>query len=563
MKSETRYLLLMFVGVALAKGILSYFVPSISAFSDEYYYAKLARSFFFSQDFSLHEIKAIFYQPLYPIILSVSYIFKDMNLVYLSMKIINAIISTAVIIPAFLLSREFLDEKKSLLVTALIAMMPAGFSMAPYLMAENLFYPLFLFSVYFLYKAFAFQKNAHYAVAGLAIGLTFLTKTNGIILIAVPLIFFVLDKLLKGKRCCFRNLLLLYAVAAITILPWLIRNLLSFGSIFGYNTVSDITAYARHQDYTMQLINWIILYFGYIILAGGIIFGVLALAGLIKNYNGNGHENTFYLLSAITIALALIVAANHATGALLYKTPISFFSERPIGRYVDMILPLVFIIGFINFYRYYGSINKYLLYAMPVLLYSTQLTIAPLLTPNNNSLTSLGALKYAIEFLLYNKTGFDVVFSWVTLLIIGVIFAVLCLMLMALKKIGLAKLAMLMMAFFALSSLLAYGITYYNANKYWFNNDQMQLGYFFNKYDKDNYSTVLIDERDCSGKIEKMGTGTLCENKISSIAGFFINDKIIVGNPEKTAGYDYAISRHKLGLSIVKDINGLYLYKKV
>ena len=69
MRTEIRNLLLLFVLAALAKGILSYFIPSISAFSDEYYYAKLARSFFFSHEFSLHEIKVMFYQPLYPVVL--------------------------------------------------------------------------------------------------------------------------------------------------------------------------------------------------------------------------------------------------------------------------------------------------------------------------------------------------------------------------------------------------------------------------------------------------------------------------------------------------------------
>ena len=162
MRTEIRNLLLLFVLAALAKGILSYFIPSISAFSDEYYYAKLARSFFFSREFSIHEIKVMFYQPLYPIVLSISYFFKDMSLAYLSMKAINVIISTLVIVPTYLMAREFLDEKKRLLVTALVAMMPSSFAFAPYLMAENLFYPLFMFAVYFLHKAFTLQRSIYY-----------------------------------------------------------------------------------------------------------------------------------------------------------------------------------------------------------------------------------------------------------------------------------------------------------------------------------------------------------------------------------------------------------------
>ena len=396
----------------------------------------------------------------------------------------------------------------------------------------------------------------------MAIGLSFLTKTTGVVLIATPILFVFFHRLFSEERHGYKQILLLYAAIAATISPWLIRNLLSFGNIFAYNTVSDITAYSRHQDYLLQMLNWTVLYIGYVILASGIIFGVLAAVGVLKNYKGGSTENSFYLLALVVIMLSVLMAANHATGTAIYKTPMPFFSERPIGRYIEMVLPLIFIIGFINFYRYAGLINKYLLYTAPLLAFSAQLTMAQLLPTNNISLAFLGALKYMLEFLLFNKTSFEAIFRWETLIIMGVVILGLCFLFMSIKKIGLSKLAMLMMVFFALSSLLVYGITYYNAKTYWFNNDQMQLGYFFNKYDKDNYSTVLIDERDCTGKIEKAENGTLCENKISSIAGFFINDKIIVGDPENLAGYDYAISRHKVDLEIVKEIDGLYLYKK-
>ena len=151
MKPLTKKIVLLYLLFVIVKITLSYFIPSISAFSDEYYYAKLARSFFFEQGFSIHGIKVMFYQPLYPIIISLSYIFKDMELVYFAMKAINAIVSTLVIIPSYLLAKEFLDDKKSILAAMLISLAPPMFSFSPYIMAENLFYPLFMFSFYFIY----------------------------------------------------------------------------------------------------------------------------------------------------------------------------------------------------------------------------------------------------------------------------------------------------------------------------------------------------------------------------------------------------------------------------
>ena len=57
---------------------------------------KLARSFFFDFNFMVHGVDANIYPPLYPIILSISYLFNDMTAVYLFMKIINVLISSLI-----------------------------------------------------------------------------------------------------------------------------------------------------------------------------------------------------------------------------------------------------------------------------------------------------------------------------------------------------------------------------------------------------------------------------------------------------------------------------------
>src|SRR3989344_5522759 len=106
MKKIVKQLCLYFILLVIIKSILSYFIPAPSAFSDDYHYIKLARSFFNSQEFSIHEIP-IQRSLLYPIILSISYLFRDMTYVFLAMKIINAVISSLIIFPAWLLSKEF------------------------------------------------------------------------------------------------------------------------------------------------------------------------------------------------------------------------------------------------------------------------------------------------------------------------------------------------------------------------------------------------------------------------------------------------------------------------
>lgn len=559
MKQEVKYLLSLFFIVFGIKLLLSYFIPSISAFSDEYYYAKMARSFFFDQDFSIHGIEAMVYPPLYSIVLSISYIFNDMQIVYFFMKFINAFISTTIIIPVYLLGKEFMTAKKSMLLALLVAVIPSTFSFTPYLMAENLLYPVSITAIYFIYMAFTHYRTKYFILAGMFIAFAFLTKLISIVLIAIPILFFIAIALIQKSflKELFKKTILLYSASALIILPFI----LLFGSFLNNTASNGINAFHRRENYFISLVNWIILHWGYIILATGIIFGIFAIVGLIKNCRSNSNEGRLHLLVLITASLYIFIASNHTAGGVLYSTPFFFFTGRLSGRYIDVVLPLIFLIGFINFNKYYDRINKYIIGASISMLFVAQLAITPLFPVNNLSLTHIGVFKYIVEFLLFNKTDFSVVFSWTSFIIVGIALALWCLSFIYLKKISFTKLVTIMIIFFTILSFSVYAIDYYNAKTYWFNSDQMQIGYFFNSMEKNHKLTVMIDERDCNGKISKLDQKTLCENKISSVAGFFINENIVVGNPEKEDDYDYVITRHELNMDVVKAKNGLYLYK--
>src|SRR3989344_1811190 len=467
MKQEIKYLISLFFIVFGIKLLLSYFIPSISAFSDEYYYAKMARGFFFNQEFNIHGIKAMVYPPLYPIVLSISYIFNDMQIVYFFMKGINALISTTVIIPIYLLGKEFMTTKKSILLALLVAVIPSTFSFTQYLMAENLLYPVSITAIYFIYMAFTHYRTKYFIFAGMFIAFAFLIKLISIALVALPILFFIAIALIQKSflKELFKKIVLLYAVAVSIILPFI----LSFGSFFNNSASNGINAFHRRENYAISLVNWIVLHWGYIILATGIIFGIFAIVGIIKNYRSNSNEGRLHLLVLITASLYVFIASNHAAGGVLYNTPFSFFTGRLSGRYIDVVLPLIFLIGFINFNKYYDKINKYIIGTSISMLFIAQLAITPLFPVNNLSLTHIGIFKYIVEFLLFNKTDFDVVFSWTSFIIIGIALALWCLSFIYLKKINFTKLATIMIIFFTVLSVSVYAINYYNTKTYWFN----------------------------------------------------------------------------------------------
>src|SRR3989344_3550833 len=217
MKREIKPIIMLFIVISIVKILSSYFIPASRTLADDYNYLKMSESFFYHFSLNVHGFFSGQFHPLYPIIISVAQIFKDNDSIYLGIKIINSILSSLIIFPTYLLSREFLSYKKSLFVSLLVSLIPANFALTSYIMAENLFYSLFLFSIYFIYKSFWYREFKYYLLAGIFIGLTYLTRINGLILFWIVALLISIDIL---KKRFDKNSLLILLISSIISLPF-------------------------------------------------------------------------------------------------------------------------------------------------------------------------------------------------------------------------------------------------------------------------------------------------------------------------------------------------------
>src|SRR3989344_4863019 len=184
-------LVIIFLIILLLKLVFIPFIQAPSAVNDEYVFSKMAQSFFYEGEFKVHEVPSSQYTPLYPIILSFSFLANNMQVVYTLMKLTNLIISSLVIFPAFLLAREFMKEKHALLSSVIIAFLPSHFIMSHFLLSENLFYPLFLLTFYFAYKAYTKNNLVNFLFLGILTGFSFLARPTAIAFIPAFIFMFV------------------------------------------------------------------------------------------------------------------------------------------------------------------------------------------------------------------------------------------------------------------------------------------------------------------------------------------------------------------------------------
>lgn len=562
-----KFLLILFISLIIIKSLLVSLVLAPSMFSDEYEYAKMAQSFWHEHDFKVHNNPGIMYPPLYSIIISPTYFFEDMRIVFLLIKIINAIISSLTIIPAYLLAKEFMNKKRAQLTTMIVGILPATFSSAPYVMSENLFVPLFLFSFYGLYKTLTKKSLPWGIITSILIALTFFTRTLGLGLIAVTGLMFIISIFLFKKNnsdhTYKKQAIILAALLVLIGSLIIIKNIILDSPILQHYSLIPETL---NEYGAIQLAGcflfWFFAYAAYMAIATGF-FPILKI---LNNPKLNSKkEKVFFTLFALTALAGLIMVAKHNINIALFNTTIfSWLSGRPIGRYIEYLFPLIIIGGFASIKD--SKINKKLTRTLCALciVSITFLSTFTLLPVNNEAISLFGILRILYE--CFVSTISLISAHYFLFIAINALLVILILW-FVIRNYNKNILTLFLIIFFVATNAFNYAAVIENSKEYWYKGEQMQLGLWINDNKEFTNKTFLIDER-YGGKIIKTNQDALYEKgyikieSISTIIGFWLNYRtLLIGDVKNLKNVDYVISKSKLDLPLIKQTkNGIYLY---
>lgn len=596
MKSVIKKILFLYFLLVVIKIIMSYFIKTPTIFADSYLYMKGARSLWLLKEYSVHGLPIFQYPPLYSLVLSISYIFHDMNLVYFLMKIINSFLSTLIIIPTYLLSKEFLSKRKAILIALIVGILSHNLLISNYIMSENLFYPLFLFEIYFLYKFFTTYKYKWSFLSGLFLGLCFLTRVVSLILI--PTIFVISCILiysnLKQKNnkeiisFLKKSLILIFGFILI-ILPWVIRNSLlsnSFKILGGYSSKHAVFGFSVKAGLselglsTSKLIliaifgflHWLIVHIGIIFLGMLIIFPLLYFY-FIKNYKKCEYNlKIFSLVSSVSIFFSVLLATIFS--ALYFisynKTLIWWLPGVPVTRYIEFVFPLIIIGGFLykKQFKYIAIKRKDILIISLLLILSFQLIFfSSFLFPiMNTSITYIGVLSLIINFLL-NKPFNYLLF----ILILGIIPFLVSFIF---KKLSFKQFIYLFICFLLVNSSISYAATVYSSN-IWYNSEQIKLSLWLKDTLKKNESVIIdirkYSEYPYSNVLSKDNQTNLYIgypedlHHSATIIGYLVNNPIYIKNIENVTYKGYIVTMHSLDRKPIKTVTvenkKIYVYK--
>lgn len=216
----------------------------IFAKSDERIFIELARSFHYEHRFNLDlfDGTVIYYEILYPVILSLAYYFYSPEKIISIMRWIGVILMTSAVFPAYLLGKNIGRSKFIGLFTALIAVLLPEMTYSFGILQEVIFYPMVLWVLVAVHSRV--KNDRPYYWMGVLFYVLWITKAIGQIAI-IPYLGLLLYLLVM--RSFDRKIILEIAVILISFL------LLRFLHIFVIGLLTD--SFGPQKEFYLVIIS--------------------------------------------------------------------------------------------------------------------------------------------------------------------------------------------------------------------------------------------------------------------------------------------------------------------
>ncbi len=384
-KNTNALLICSFCLLVLAKALLSLRFQSPWMMPDEASYAKMAADIFGSVNPVL--------SPGYPLFLSIAYLSSnDMKLVYHSMLLINCFLSSSILFPSYFILNRYCAKDFAFMGAMLVATLPSSVLYTFLIMTENLFIPLFIFSIWFLLQAYETEKPIWILLAISSVSLLFFTRHNGIFMVvsmAVSLVYF----LFVGRRLKDLRNSISYKSAPAIFAAFIVLFLAVFAIILTrtnrynylmwmYSRVNeDVQVYFALLTNADSLKAYLALMqneIGYMIIATYFIFIILSLiffwllflpsnricispslSGWCRSLSAEKRRS---LQSAIIYFLLICAALIPSTTMYVFRLSheIAYGNENwvIISRYIDPVIPGLFLFGLMALYGIRETLDK-------------------------------------------------------------------------------------------------------------------------------------------------------------------------------------------------------------
>jgi len=249
------------------------------------------------------------FPPLYSLFLSVGFAFGD-NF-YQGMKLINAILATSTIIPAWLYMKKHVSWNINALVCLLICLMPFGYTYSKLLMSENLFLPLFLISMFSFFNFIEYKTMKWACLSGITLALCLLTRYFSIVLLPIYTIVYFYAKTkeeLLSKNNLETTALLIFMFLFVSSLYY-IQSYTHFFTLSGKYVKKTAGIHILTNHFV-----WFIIYASYttLIISPFLTPIIIKIRDTLNNTKSEKKDRTILLFIFSTTLFSTLLAVKHS-----------------------------------------------------------------------------------------------------------------------------------------------------------------------------------------------------------------------------------------------------------
>lgn len=308
------------------------------SFGDEALYKK-----FSLQWFTLGKQLDTHYPPVYPLLLTVSFFFK--NHWYTAMLVLNMLYSSLVPVFLYLIAGLYLDRRKSIYCMIVGCALPFHFIMPTMILSENVFLPILLLEIYLVLREYKKHPIAADVLIGCFLAVLCLSRYISIVTIPVFALVWLMKELHLGNR--FVKLIprgcVILAAMGLTYLPWIFINRgVPFKEIIGFGIASNTHA----EQLTMgRLVFTAFLYICYFVLLALPVLPTLFHSFADLDYRKWTSRYNQIWVMIVGLTGAFFVAVTRHSWRVAYNWP-DF--ARIMGRYLICFPVLYILLTFIT-----------------------------------------------------------------------------------------------------------------------------------------------------------------------------------------------------------------------
>lgn len=286
--------------------------------------------------------------PLYHMTVAfVYYIFNafNHNAANFAVKFVSPIFGILSLVFSFLVIKRLISSKIAFYSTVFLAFVPIFMDYSIFSYAESMLVFFVILSVYFLI-------DGRYVLAGIAAGLSILTKYNGVFIL--PVLICILQKYSKNKKTFYKNVFIIVILALLIASPWFIRNWVLLGNPI-WPFLNSIFNGHQSQSYNkLDLRN--------LINPNAIAFTYLGIYGV-----PDGNYAAFKFLN---VPHAKLLLAVWLAGTIIFVIPLiaGFFNAQGKSNHIFILWILSYLLLFLVYVVNVGfSVSRMMLPAFPAL----------------------------------------------------------------------------------------------------------------------------------------------------------------------------------------------------